>query len=114
MSQFDSLCATILARPAEVWTTDTMADRVHYSRYHFVRSFRAEVGITPGRFVTQVRLEAARRLLVSGPPMTVAELCRRVGYNSPGSFTTMFHARFGLPPALYRREHAISPERTPA
>ena len=123
MSQIDDLCAAIRARPADPWDWDTMAAFTHYSRWHFARVFRRRIGVTPGRFVAQVRLEAARRLLASGQPLRIADVCTQVGYSSLGSFISTFGARYGLPPGLYRRRHAsgtdpatttTAPERTPA
>ncbi len=44
-------------------TVESLAQRAHMSPRHFARSFRAEVGVTPARYVERLRLEAARRRL---------------------------------------------------
>jgi transcriptional regulator GlxA family with amidase domain len=44
-------------------SVQALAERAHMSPRHFARSFRAETGITPARYVERLRLEAARRAL---------------------------------------------------
>jgi AraC family transcriptional regulator len=72
-----------------------------YSPFHFHRIFREITSLTPGRFLTALRIEEARRLL-AGSPMTVGEIGVRVGCASLGTFTTQFTRLVGLPPARFR------------
>jgi AraC-like DNA-binding protein len=72
------------------------------SPFHFHRLFRATFGETPHDFLTNLRMERARRLLASGG-MTVTEVCLEVGYSSLGSFSTKFQSLVGRPPSEYQR-----------
>ena len=79
-----------------------MAEMANLSPYHFARIFRNVTGIPPVEFLTAVRLERAKRLLL-GTEMGVAEVCFEVGYESVGTFATRFKDLVGLPPGRMRR-----------
>ena len=80
----------------------TMAEMANLSPYHFTRTFRRITGVPPGEFLTAVRLERAKQLLL-GTEMGVAEVCFEVGYESVGTFATRFKDLVGLPPGMIRR-----------
>jgi AraC-like DNA-binding protein len=74
------------------------------SRFHFVRSFRAAYGHTPGRYLTLRRIERAKDLLRS-VNLTVTEICMLVGFSSLGSFSSKFTEVVGMSPTEYRARH---------
>lgn len=74
----------------------------HLSRHHFVREFRRAFDQTPHQYMTQVRLERARELLMT-TDRSVTEICMAVGFSSLGSFSTLFTRHVGHSPARYRR-----------
>lgn len=79
-----------------------MADIAHLSPYHFSRVFRRVTGIPPGEFMSALRIERAKRLLLT-TDLGVGEVCFEVGYNSPGTFTTRFTKLVGLAPGKLRQ-----------
>ncbi|MEU0687784.1 helix-turn-helix transcriptional regulator [Streptomyces uncialis] len=83
----------------------TLAAEAGCSRFHFLRSFQAAYGETPGRYLTQRRIERARDLL-RATNLTVAEICHLVGYSSVGSFSSRFSEVVGVSPTAYRGEIA--------
>ena len=87
-----------------------MADIAHLSPNHFHRTFHRITGIAPGEFLTALRLDAARRLLLT-TSMRVTDICFEVGYSSLGSFTTRFTELVGLAPRRLRQqiEHVALP-----
>ncbi|WP_030840940.1 GlxA family transcriptional regulator [Streptomyces sp. NRRL S-475] len=98
-------------RDVQRWITDhpdadlgveTLADRARLSPRHFARAFRAETGMTPGRYVDRVRLEHARRLLEDTAD-GVEEIARTSGYGTPEAMRRAFVRTLGTPPAEYRR-----------
>ena len=82
-----------------------LAARAGYSRYHFVRSFRAAYGDTPGRYLTRRRVERAQDLLRTAN-LTVTEVCLLVGFTSLGSFSVRFSELVGVSPSEYQRRAA--------
>ncbi|MFG3717641.1 GlxA family transcriptional regulator [Streptomyces massasporeus] len=91
-------------------SVDTLADRARLSPRHFARAFRAETGMTPGRYVDRVRLEHARRLLEDTAD-GVEEIARTSGYGTPEAMRRAFVRTLGTPPAEYRRR--FRPATTP-
>lgn len=92
-------------RFAEPIDLDAMARAAGYSRYHFVRAFRAAYGETPRGYLTRRRIERAQDLLRSAN-LTVTEICHLTGFSSLGSFSARFTELVGMPPTEYRRRHA--------
>jgi AraC-like DNA-binding protein len=80
---------------------DELARAAHFSRYHFLRAFRRAFHATPHEYLTRTRIERAKELLASGD-LTVTEICFQVGFESPGSFSTLFHKIVGWSPSIYR------------
>ena len=72
------------------------------SRFHFSRVFKEATGVSPGRFLSAVRIYQAKRMLLN-TPMTVTDVSFAVGYNSLGSFTNHFTASVGMSPGRFRR-----------
>ncbi len=70
---------------------------------HLLRTFRKVFGGTPHQFLTERRLEEAKRLL-AGTELTVTEICLTTGFESLGSFSSLFRKRFGVAPSQYRQE----------
>ncbi|HEX9132312.1 MAG TPA: AraC family transcriptional regulator [Ktedonobacteraceae bacterium] len=93
----------------EVLTLEDLAAAAYLSPSHFHRVFHRLIGIPPGEFLSALRLQAARRLLLT-TPLSVTEICFEVGYSSIGSFTSRFTHLVGLSPRLLRqRAQAFEP-----
>jgi transcriptional regulator GlxA family with amidase domain len=88
--------------PAADLSVEAMAERAHLSPRHFARSFRAEVGVTPARYVEHVRLEAARRGLEDTPD-SIGAVAARCGFGTPETMRRVFLRSLGVGPAEYRR-----------
>jgi AraC-like DNA-binding protein len=71
------------------------------SRFHFLRLFRRAFNKTPHQYLTERRIEKAKELL-SSSGLTVTDVCFEVGFESLGSFSSLFHKRVGQPPITYR------------
>ena len=83
-----------------------MAAVASLNSQHFLCLFRDCYGITPHRFLTNTRLEAARQLLLSSGE-TVSSICRQTGFESLSSFSGLFRLRFGQSPSVYRLQNAV-------
>ncbi len=83
-------------------SVEALAARASLSPRHFARAFQAETGITPGRYVDQVRLEHARRLLEDTSD-GIEEVSRASGYGTPEAMRRAFVRALGTAPAEYRR-----------
>lgn len=100
-------------RLAEQITVDDLAHTAQFSKFHFTRIFRRDTGVSPGRFLSAMRMAEARRLLTT-TSMKVADISQRVGYASVGTFTTRFTAGAGIPPMRYRQLRGQVPRADPS
>ena len=85
----------------EPLTLQEMSRKAYISPYHFNRIFRQITGIPPNQFFYALRLETAKRLLLT-TKTNVTDVCFDVGYNSLGSFIRRFTALVGLSPGHFR------------
>jgi len=83
-------------------TLDEMAQVACLSPNHFLRTFKQAFAQTPHQFVTQLRLDHARRLLAQ-TGLSVTEIGAMVGFESLGSFSWLFARRVGMSPENFRR-----------
>ena len=90
--------------PAADLSVSALAGRSGLSPRQFTRVFTAETGITPGQYVDQVRLDAARRRL-EATGENIEQVARTCGYGTPETMRRAFVRRLGLPPGQYRRQH---------
>ena len=79
-----------------------IADEACYSKFHFIRTFKSIYGWTPHQYLTHVRIERAKELLEQ--ELSVTEACFAVGFDSLGSFTSLFKRRAGVTPSEYQRQ----------
>jgi AraC-like DNA-binding protein len=78
------------------------AARAGYSPFHYLRLFERAFGETPHEFVTRLRLVRAKQILRTATD-PVTEICFDLGYESLGSFSTLFRREVGLAPSQFRR-----------
>jgi transcriptional regulator GlxA family with amidase domain len=79
-----------------------MAEQEAMSVRTFTRRFREEVGISPGQWLTQQRVERARHLLES-TDLSVDQVARDAGFGTAQSMRQHLQAALGVTPTAYRR-----------
>ncbi|GAA0250917.1 helix-turn-helix domain-containing protein [Cryptosporangium japonicum] len=77
-----------------------LAGAARLSRYHFLRVFTRETGVTPARYLTRLRVEHAKHLLGRG--LAVHEVASACGFTSPGHLSAAFLRQAGVRPSVYR------------
>jgi len=105
----ERVIASMLTNLGEPLTVDDMARTAMFSKFHFSRSFQRITGVSPRRFLSALRLQRAKHLLLS-TSFSIADICLRVGYTSVGTFSTRFTQSVGLSPIAYRRMRGRTPE----
>lgn len=79
-----------------------MAEQEAMSVRTFTRRFREEVGVSPGQWLTQQRVERARHLLESSD-LSVDQVARGAGFGTAQSMRQHLQAVLGVTPTAYRR-----------
>ncbi len=86
----------------------TIAEAVHYSKYHLHRMFTNTVGLTIHDYIQRRQLtEAAKLLVLSNRP--ILEIAFSAGYESQQSFTDIFKAMYKKTPNQYREKGEFYP-----
>lgn len=88
-------------------TVEDLAKVAMFSKFYFTRVFQRVTGISPGRFLTAIRLQEAKRLLLT-TSVNVLEVSHLVGYSSPGTFSTTFSKAVGVSPTAYRSRGGVA------
>lgn len=86
---------------ADALDLDTLADVAIMSKYHFLRTFRHIVGMTPHQFLLDLRVRvAAVRLATSAAP--VSAIAFESGFGDLSTFNARFRRTFGMTPTAFR------------
>src|SRR6266496_1703911 len=102
LAAIERVIETKRAHLCEPLLLEDMADVACLSPYYFSRVFHQIISIPPGEFLSTLRLDMAKRLLLT-TSLSVTEICFEVGYIGLGSFTTRFTQQIGIPPRHLRR-----------
>jgi YesN/AraC family two-component response regulator len=86
------------------YNVDSLAEDVGISRAQLHRKMKEITGIASGKFLRNLRMEQAARLLSEGK-VGVAQVAYKVGYADQAHFSTAFKTHFGLSPSEYAEKH---------
>lgn len=97
----EEVCRLIKENPAERLSLSDLESRFGVSRYTIQRDFKEVMGISPRKYVEEVRISLLKRNLREGVP--VPEAIYRTGYNSQSWLYEKSGTILGMSPASYRR-----------
>lgn len=100
----------IESRHAEAVTIEGMANEVGLTERTMKRRFRLATGLSPNVYVQKVRIDKAKKLLLT-TSMAMKEIAYAVGYENVSFFVRLFKRQVGYTPAQWRRLHTIRPLR---
>lgn len=103
------VCEVIEKRHHERLTLQTIAEELTVSPYHLQRVFKRVAGISPAKKLEQVRMEAAKSLLLE-TPCSIREVATRVGFQTSSHFSQVFREAVGQTPAEFRRLNNVKEE----
>ena len=86
---------------AEGISLDEIAGKSFFSKFHFIRLFKTIYNKTPHQYLTSVRIDKAKQLLLAGKK--VEEVCFSVGFASIGSFKALFKRHTNKTPVFYKQ-----------
>jgi AraC family transcriptional regulator len=97
----ERVITTARERLCEPISLRDMSRVAYISEFHFNRVFHQITGLPPAKFISAMRLEEAKRLLLN-THLSITDVCFEVGYNSLSTFTRRFTQRVGLGPREFR------------
>lgn len=83
-------------------SAQSMAERFHITPSYFSRIFKEHCGRAFPDYLSGLRLEKARVMLLEEPDKSIQSICEEVGYLSSSYFTSMFKKKYGMTPSKYR------------
>ncbi|WNJ98325.1 GlxA family transcriptional regulator [Thalassospiraceae bacterium LMO-JJ14] len=120
-AQFSTHLAAQMAPPGsirelQIWMLENLArdidvgklaEKTAMSPRTFYRQFKKSTGMTPAKFLSQSRLDAARRLIEESP-MQIKVIAARCGFGDIERMRRAFQRGFGISPDDYRRRFTSS------
>ncbi|WP_163537476.1 AraC family transcriptional regulator [Gracilibacillus sp. YIM 98692] len=88
---------------SQILLTEDLAKLCNLSVYRFIHKFKAVTGTTPIKYITDIRINEAKRLL-SETSFNVSEVAMIVGYENPLYFSRVFRKVVGMPPSRYKEQ----------
>lgn len=86
----------------ETFSVREVAEYASLSEDYFRRLFTRRMKMSPVKYLTQLRIREARRLMVLRPELTVFAAGRQVGFSDGRYFARIFRRHYGITPAAYR------------
>lgn len=99
----DGLKRQLETHPEYRYSLDDMAKLAFISKYHLIRLFKRETGLTPHQFQMQNRIRKAQKLLEKSGAVSIAETALAAGFYDQSHFIRHFEKLTGLTPTDYRR-----------
>ena len=81
---------------------DEIAAHINLSKYYFNRLFSKHIGMTPHRYFTNLRIQRAKRLLMT-TSASVEEVSAQGGFDTSCNFIRLFKQRTGMTPTAFRK-----------
>ena len=104
-SRIVSALLPVLMRMSDNFSEDLsmeeLAAQIGLTHQHFCHIFKKAMGMRPNEFLTNRRIDEAKRLL-RDTDTSIAEVSARCGFNDPGYFSTVFRQHEGVSPSRFR------------
>lgn len=97
----------VLDNLSEKHSVESLAERAMMSPRSFYRNFKEAVGLTPSRYVTELRVDAAKRLLEESP-LQIKTIAAKCGFGDEERMRRSFHRWVGICPDDYRQRFKSS------
>jgi len=84
-----------------------LADKFNITPSYFSRIFNDYTNCAFPDYLTNIRLEQAKKRLIEEPSISIQAICEEVGYLNSSYFTAQFKKKYGIPPSKYRLNNHI-------
>ena len=88
---------------AQEMSLSVLAEEFHLNPQYISQLFKNEIGVNFLAYLTNIRMEKAKKLLLS-TPLSITEVAEQSGYGDYRVFTKVFKKSEGITPSQYRRD----------
>lgn len=99
----NQMIAFIHEKYSESLSISDLAGECSLSVFRFIHKFKEVTGMTPMKYITEIRMNEAKKLL-SESSLHVKEVAAVVGYDNPLYFSRIFRSTVGIPPSEYKKQ----------
>ena len=85
-------------------TVDKIAQSLSVSSSHLTRKLKLLTGLTPKKYINEVKMLQARQMIETGDYSSVKAIAYSVGFSSEKVFSRNFKARYGKSPSEYLKK----------
>lgn len=100
-TEINSICEFLKNNYAKNITLNDLSDLTGISKYHLLRSFTRQMGISPYSYLEAIRINEAKKLLEQG--ISPLEVALKTGFTDQSHFTNFFKKFIGLTPKQYMK-----------
>jgi len=97
LEKAETICKSNISNT--LFSLPDLADKLALSERQLHRRINALTGLTPNKYIREIKLQFARELLEAGRFKTVAEVAYHVAFEKPDYFSKLFSERFGVKPS---------------
>lgn len=84
-------------------TLEVLAQQLNVTEQYTCLLFQQSLGIRPFEYVTRVRIQKAKKLLLKNNQISVQDIARQVGYEHPSYFIKRFKEQENVTPTVFRK-----------
>ncbi len=86
-------------------TLDDISKNIGISKYHFLRIFKNQTGVTPHKFILNRRVELAKDMILKGEDISTASI--KAGFSDQSHFNRYFKSFFGYSIGVLRSQKVV-------
>lgn len=101
----DTVATYLTIHAAEKISLQAIAEEFGFNYTYLSYLFKKTLGKSPSEYLTQCRIDQAKRLLTQSEEHSIKEISNAVGYDDPYYFSRIFKATTGLSPSEYRKQN---------
>ncbi|EKQ50959.1 MULTISPECIES: response regulator [unclassified Clostridium] len=98
----------LLNNYASITSLNTIADKFGFTNEYLSKIFKKYTGETPLKYITKLRINESKQLLINQPDMEIKKVGELVGYKDAFYFSRVFKSNVGVYPSDYRLKHLNS------
>ena len=104
IARLNTAITFIEANLSEKLTLEIVAEKAHFSPFHFHRLFKIIVDETVNNFINRKRIEKAAAYLLHQKEKNITEIAENLGFSNLSSFSKSFKKFYGISPNKFKEE----------